>query len=925
MAMNLEAVLRIAAKVVGVEEISKLERAIGGAEKTAKDAKTSFAAVVNSATWQVAAAGAAGIGVALGTSARAAIDFESAMADVRKVVPGLESAEGLKEMKQEIIGLSKELPVSAEGLAAIMAAAGQSGIPREELADFTRQAAQMGVAFDITADEAGTAMAKLRTSLGLSQPEVVDLADAMNFLSNSMASSAAEVNNFMLRAGAVGKQVAMTTEQTAALGSAMIAAGAEPDVAATSFRNLIRALTKGESATAKQAAAFKALGLDVNQVAKDMQTDAVGTIRDVFQRISQMPAEMRVSTISEVFGDEARALTPLITNMQLFDQAIGLVADRSQYAGSMLAEFQARAGTSANNFQLLQNNIKALQIAIGEGLLPALNLMLGTLAPVLSVVADLAGRFPLLTAVVVSLTAALAGLVILAPAIVSFITLLGSLKAVLAISSLAVGWAGLQTVVIVAVAAMKGALLGFIGWVGSVFIPGLLAFLGPVGWTVLAIAAVVAMAIAFREPIMKFFGWLGGALADGLKTIGAWAMEVPKFMVQAWTAARDAIRSFFTWFAGAVVDGIKALWAIGEPIRQFWAEVWDGVKPFVTGYFDFLRGVFEWGLKAAWAIVDTLLIRPWINIWENLIRGPALAAMGWLRGNVFQPLAQAFRDVVVTPIQNAWAALTQILSTAMGRVVGMVRNTWSALGRAFTEYVVTPVRQTWSGLMSSIGELMSAAVSAIVGAWNSLGQGFRQYVAEPISNAWRSVVEFMPRAMRSVADFVQGIWTGMIDSIQNAVRGMLRYVAGAINTAAGLINRLIGAFNALPGADIPLIPTLTVPQFATGGTVDRPTLAMVGEGGEREYIIPESKMQAASSRFLGGARGGSVIPSSGSTSTPTRAITPQINIRTGPVMQQQDGSRWVSVEDFQRGLQQMAELVVDDLRRPEARLLLGTL
>jgi phage-related protein len=335
--------------------------------------------------------------------------------------------------------------------------------------------------------------------------------------------------------------------------------------------------------------------------------------------------------------------------------------------------------------------------------------------------------------------------------------------------------------------------------------------------------------------------------------------------------------------------------------------------------------VFEWGLKAAWAIVDTLLIRPWINIWENLIRGPALAAMGWLRGNVFQPLAQAFRDAVVTPIQNAWAALTQILSTAMGSVVGMVRNTWSALGRAFTEYVVTPVRQTWSALMTSIGQLMSSAVSAIVGAWNSLGQGFRQYVAEPISNAWRSVVEFMPRAMRSVADFVQGIWTGMIESVQNAVRGMLRYVAGAVNTVAGLINRLIGAFNALPGADIPLIPTLTVPQFATGGTVDRPTLAMVGEGGEREYIIPESKMQAASSRFLGGARGGSVIPSSGSTSTPTRATTPQINIRTGPVMQQQDGSRWVSVEDFQRGLQQMAELVVDDLRRPEARLLLGTL
>jgi TP901 family phage tail tape measure protein len=1007
MAMNMEAVLRIAAKTVGLEEITKLEKAIGGAEKAASSAKTSFAAVVNSATWQAAAAGAAGIGVALGTSVRAAIDFESAMADVRKVVPGLESAEGLKEMKQEIIGLSKELPVSAEGLAAIMAAAGQSGIPREELAEFTRQAAQMGVAFDITADEAGTAMAKLRTSLGLSQPEVVDLADAMNFLSNNMASSAAEVSNFMLRAGAVGKQVAMTTEQTAALGSAMIAAGAEPEVAATSFRNLIKALTKGESATAKQAAAFKTLGLDVNQVAKDMQTDAVGTIRDVFQRISQMPAEMRVSTISEVFGDEARAITPLITNMQLFDQAIGLVGDKSQYAGSMLAEFEARAGTSANNFQLLQNNIKALQIAIGEGLLPALNLMLGTLAPVLSVVADLAGRFPLLTAVVVTLTAALAGLVILAPAIVSLITLLGSLKAMLAISSLAVGWAGLQTVVIVAVAAMKGALLGFIGWVGSVFIPGLLAFLGPVGWTVLAIAAVVAMAIAFRKPIMEFLGWLAGKLAEGAKTIGAWALQIPQFMVSAWTAARDAIRSFFAWFAGALVDGIKVLWDLGEPIREFWVGAWDAVKEVVTGffawlgpaigqglqalwqwgepirefwagvwdglrgavtaYFGFVRTAFDVGLKVAWAVVDTLLIRPWMALWEILIRRPASAAVDWLRSNVFQPLTQSFGELVVkpiqagwatlvqalprllsaaagllrtswdaitdsfstyvvAPIQRAWTALAQGLDAAIRSVVQLINSAWNSLAQAFNTYLVGPVSNAWVALMNSIGDLMVGASNAIVGAWNSLGQGFRQYVAEPIASAWQTVIEFMPRAMRSVADFVQGIWTGMIESIQSAVRGMLQYVASRINTVAGLINRLIKAFNALPGSDIPLIPTITVPAFAEGGIVSRPTLAMVGEGGEREYIIPESKMQAASSRFLAGQRGADVIPSTAASdagSTTTRRA--QINITTGPVLQQADGSRWVSVDDFERGLQRVAERVFDDLRRPEARLALGGL
>jgi hypothetical protein len=31
-------------------------------------------------------------------------------------------------------------------------------------------------------------------------------------------------------------------------------------------------------------------------------------------------------------------------------------------------------------------------------------------------------------------------------------------------------------------------------------------------------------------------------------------------------------------------------------------------------------------------------------------------------------------------------------------------------------------------------------------------------------------------------------------------------------------------------------------EFADGGYVDRPTLALIGEGGEGEYVIPESKM-----------------------------------------------------------------------------------
>jgi hypothetical protein len=51
--------------------------------------------------------------------------------------------------------------------------------------------------------------------------------------------------------------------------------------------------------------------------------------------------------------------------------------------------------------------------------------------------------------------------------------------------------------------------------------------------------------------------------------------------------------------------------------------------------------------------------------------------------------------------------------------------------------------------------------------------------------------------------------------------------------------------------------------YAEGGFVTGPTSAIIGEGGESEYVIPSSKMNAAMSRYSRGARGEGVIAGSG--------------------------------------------------------------
>ena len=790
--MNLDAVLKIAARVTGADAVQSLGKAIGGVEKAADGAKKAFTNVVNSSAWQAAAVGAAAVTGALALSVKEAIAFESALADVKKVVPGLESAEGLAEMKSEIIGLSRELPVSAQGLSAIVAAAGQAGIAKDELIGFTESAARMGVAFDISADEAGNAMAKMRTSMGLSQVEVEGLADAMNYLSNNMASSAPEITDFMLRVGAYGQQVAMSEEQTAALGSAMVAAGAPADVAATSFRNLIKEMSAGINVTDKQEEAWKSIGLTANEVAASMQKDAVATIRDVFQRLAKMPEEMKIPTVELLFGNDARALTPLIKNLGLLDQSMKLVGDSTQYAGSMQDEFAARAATSANQWQLLQNNVQALQIAIGDALLPALNMLMSAIMPVISVIADAATRFPVLTAAVVLLAGALAGLVLVLPAIAALISILGSLSAagitVAGILATIAGWAG---VIGPALAAVTSLFSGF----GATI---LAIFSGPVGWTVLAVAAVVAMAYMFREPLMEFVSWVGGI-----------------------------------W--GEVLAGIGDMVAKGQ---QFWIDLWTAG---IQGATDFMKGigeVFKWGWEAAMAVAYQLWVAPWVELWEGTLRDPVTAAWDW------------------------------------------ITSTFEAAGKEFMTYIVDPITSAWDGLM-----------------------------------------ELLPRAMETAADAVKGVWDGVMNAIKSVVNGTMNAIADTINTVIGLINNVIKGFNKLPGPDIKLIPTVSVPKFAQGGFVTRPTLAMVGDNpGGREYIVPESKAAGFANNIMAGRRGAAAIPATtGSSAAPVAA---PINITTGPVMEM-DGTRYVKVEDLERAVQQTQRQIYATLRTPGGRRAIG--
>ena len=351
----------------------------------------------------------AGMAYSVAQVADAAVKFESSMADVRKVVD-FDSPEQFKQMGKDILDLSTRIPMAAEGLAQIVAAGGQSGIARDELLGFAESAAKMGVAFDITAEQAGDMMAKWRTAFKMGQSDVVKLADKINFLGNTTAASAPLISDVVTRIGPLGSVGGVASGEIAALGASLVGSGVTSEIAATGIKNLILALVSGESATKSQNEAFAALGLSAIDMAKYMQKDARGAILSVLEAVQRLDKEQQASVMAELFGKESiSAIAPLLSNLDALKTNFDAVSDASKYAGSMEKEFQTRAETTANAMELMNNSIYRTKVAIGQGLLPAIAPVASVVADAATAVGNFATEYPNLTGAVLGGTGALFG------------------------------------------------------------------------------------------------------------------------------------------------------------------------------------------------------------------------------------------------------------------------------------------------------------------------------------------------------------------------------------------------------------------------------------------------------------------------------------------------------------------------------------
>jgi phage-related protein len=378
-----------------------------------------------------------------------------------------------------------------------------------------------------------------------------------------------------------------------------------------------------------------------------------------------------------------------------------------------------------------------------------------------------------------------------------------------------------------------------------------------------------------------------------------------EFMVLA-TELVTTITPALLAFAGGLRDLVRAFNELPEPLQGIILSVgaltaaWLLLAPILTPIVALLKGL------------AALKIGAIIAGWAGAI-GPIIATLG--------TLGKILLGVFTGPV--GWVALAVAAGVAIyafrdqiGEVFNAIGNIIKDAAAAFKSTFIDPIANMLQGFIENaqqkFNDFGNAVQSAFTAAWDFVRSTFIDPVTTGIQTWFDNTVQLFQR----LPDAIKAPFEAVANTIRGIINQMLNGIGNAMNSVVRAINGLIsGANAALARLNLPQIPFLNevdIPQFAKGGVVTGPTLAMVGEGGEPEYIVPQSKAAGFAANWSAGRRGAAAIPAfaEGGVVMPSTA---QVSIQTGPVTQM-NGSQFVTTQDLSSAVQSGVEQTLALLR-----------
>ena len=216
----------------------------------------------------------------------------------------------------------------------------------------------------------------------------------------------------------------------------------------------------------------------------------------------------------------------------------------------------------------------------------------------------------------------------------------------------------------------------------------------------------------------------------------------------------------------------------------------------------------------------------------NVLKNKVLAELGPIAIKVMDGIMNAMDDLmpvvedIIKSVKEFFASEGfKQFAEGVGKVIGLI---------------VTQTKFMWEQIQLYFGFIIDIFKGDFAAAWDK--------VKEIASNAFEQgkklgsmLVDGLMAALKAIGGAVGDLANTLADAFVGAIKWALNNIVidpinFAISKAVDVLDVTLGPFVNFPSVDE------FIPRLAEGGIVTGPTLALIGEGGESEAVIPLSKM-----------------------------------------------------------------------------------
>ncbi|AJG98872.1 hypothetical protein LF65_02286 [Clostridium beijerinckii] len=343
---------------------------------------------------------------------------------------------------------------------------------------------------------------------------------------------------------------------------------------------------------------------------------------------------------------------------------------------------------------------------------------------------------------------------------------------------------------------------------------------------------------------------------------------------------------------GLIAAGV-ALYENWDTVKEYLTPIWKGICDTAKDAWNGLENFFsQWGLDVLalftagpLGVMAVEIAKHWDEIYakttETWNRVSAWLGINW--GEISQSASTKFGEVktyigqkwdeaktdaetkwenIKTTLSSKWQLITTASNKTWDDIKDYVSKKWDAVNKDASddwESIKTTLSKKWDTITKTSSDTWDNIKKYINDKWteiNTDAPGLWDQIKTTLAGKWNEIATTSQGVWNGIVTFLnttfsgswRDAWNGLKDIVGEAFSGLEGMVKKPINAIIGFVNKLIDALNSIK-IDIPdwmpgkyagksfSMGLQHVPALATGGIIDSPTLAMVGEAG-KEAVMP---------------------------------------------------------------------------------------